>query len=271
MKKLNYFYMPNRTFDFGLSANEISVLAVMYACARNNVVKISQKAIADKLGIKSEETISRCIRKLGECGFIYASKRSFSGINRLGVTVYYLLPVNGSQGYFKADRRIVLKNYLKPSHLRVYLFICKAVKTATQSMWNSYNDIAKALKSTRSAVIKIIADLVNLKLIKKIHIKDKNGAYSDNHYKLCNLRENQKIAKRKDRRLFPIPHSPVLLFHSNRNYSSLNHNTAAVRKCQEHINGKIKKYCKYFFNGRGSTRKRGSIYNPLLPTEKRIT
>lgn len=75
MDKLNYFYLPNSVFDYGLSANEIGVLAVLYAAARNNVVQISQKTIAEKLGIKKEETVSRCIRKLCGCGFILAQKR----------------------------------------------------------------------------------------------------------------------------------------------------------------------------------------------------
>ena len=199
MKKLNYFYMPNRAFSFGLSANEISVLAVMYACARNNVGKISQRTIADKLGIKNEKTVSRCIRKLNECGFIFASKRPYTGINRLGVTVYYLLPAKASDGYFRANRRVVLNRRLKTSHLRVYLFICKAVTNAAKTMWNSYNDIALALKSTRSAVINIIADLVNLKLIKKLRVKDKNGAFSDNHYTLCSIREREIKRREKER------------------------------------------------------------------------
>ena len=274
MKKLNYFYMPNRAFSFGLSANEISVLAVMYACARNNVVKISQRTIADKLGIKNEKTVSRCIRKLGECGFIFASKRPYTGINRLGVTVYYLLPAKGSGGYFRADRRVVLNHRLKTSHLRVYLFICKAVTNAAKTMWNSYNDIAKALKSTRSAVINIIADLVNLKLIRKLRVKDKNGAFSDNHYTLCSIREREikKAGKRKDRRPFPITHSPVHIFLANRIAHPIaqDYNTTAGRRCQGNKAGKIRRYCKYFFNSRGSTRKRRSIYNPLSPTEKRI-
>lgn len=54
MNRLNYFYLPNSVFDYGLSANEIGVLAVLYASARNNIVQISQKTIAEKLGIKKK-------------------------------------------------------------------------------------------------------------------------------------------------------------------------------------------------------------------------
>lgn len=196
MDKLNYFYLPNSVFDYGLSANEIGVLAVLYATARNNVVQISQKTIAEKLGIKKEETISRCIRKLCGCGFILAQKRPVKGIYRLGVTVYYLSHKNASEGYFKVNRDVVLRRILKPSHLRVYLFICKAISSKTDSMWNSYNDMATALKSTRSAVIKIIADLVSLRLIRKKMVKNKLGAYSDNHYSLRALR-TVKIRRNK--------------------------------------------------------------------------
>ena len=274
MKKLNYFYLPNRAFSFGLSANEISVLAVMYACAKNNIVKISQRTIADKLGIKRTETVSRCIRKLNECGFIFASKRPHTGINRLGVTVYYLLPAKGSGGYFRADRRIVLKRRLKPSHLRVYLFICKTVKSSTRTMWNSYNDIAKALKSTRSAVIEIIADLVDLKIIRKLCIKNKNGAFSDNHYCLRDAKNPaiKKTEKRKDCESFPSPHSPLLVFSANRiaRPTVCDYNTATTRRCQWYKRRKYARGCKYFFSCRGSTRKQGSIYNPLFPAEERM-
>ena len=75
MNRLNYFYLPNSVFDYGLSANEIGVLAVLYASARNNIVQISQKNIAEKLGIKKEETVSRCIRMLCGCSFILSSER----------------------------------------------------------------------------------------------------------------------------------------------------------------------------------------------------
>lgn len=255
-KKLNYFYIPNRAFDYGLSANEIGVLAVLYACSKNSMVKISQKTIAGKLGIKKEETVARCIRKLSECGFIFAQKRPVKGFYKLGVTVYYMLPINRSEGYFKVDRRIVLGNRLKPSHLRVYLFICKAVKSCTQTMWNSYNDIAHAIKSTRSAVIRIIADLVSLKLIKKLRVKDGNGAFSDNHYVLCFVKEKIEIRgkKRKDHRLFPIPHSPISFpLSANRIAHPIdyNYNIARERRCQGQGRRFLNKRCKYFFN-RGS-------------------
>lgn len=256
MKNLNYFYMPNRAFNYGLSANEISVLAILYSCAKESIVKISQKAIADKLGIKKEETVSRCIRRLCGCGFILAEKRPYRGINRLGVKVYYLLPASRTDGYFRVDRR-VLKLRLKPSHLRVYLFICKAVKSCTQTMWNSYNDIANAIKSTRSAVMRIIADLVNLSLIKKIKIKKENGAYSDNHYILCSVNDKRKIAhkKVKSRRLFPITCDSCPFPLANNRIAlpiAISYDIAIDKRCQVRKRKKFRKDCKYFFNTRGS-------------------
>lgn len=258
IKKLNYFYMPNKAFDYGLSANEISVLAVLYACAKNNMVKISQNAIAGKIGIKKEETVSRCIRKLNECGFIFASKRPVKGFYMLGATVYYLLPVNRSEGYFRVDRRIALDNHLKPSHLRVYLFVCKAVNSYTRTMWNSYNDIANAIKGTRSAVIKIIADLVNLKLIKKLRVKDKNGAYSDNHYILCDLKVEKHFHKRKwitGISRTPAIHSSISSLIATTIGSPLPigyfYDTTGEFKCQGLKRPKRRQGCKYFFN-RGS-------------------
>lgn len=256
--RLNYYYMPNRAFDYGLSANEISVLAVLYACSKNNIIKISQKAIAGKLGIKKEETVSRCIQKLNECGFIFASNRPVKGVYKLSTTMYYLLPINRSEGYFRVDRRVVLNNKIKPSHLRVYLFICKAVKSSNRTMWNSYNDIANAIKSTRSAVIKIIADLVNLRLIKKLRVKDNNGAFSDNHYILSDLKEEKHFRKRKW--ITGIFRSPAI--HSS--ISSLIaatigcpipigylYDTTGWFKCQGRKRVKRRRDCKYFFN-RGS-------------------
>lgn len=257
-KKLNYFYIPNRAFDYGLSANEISVLAVIYACAKDNIVRISQKTIAGKLGIKKEETVSRCIRKLSECGFIFATKRPVKAVCRLGVTVYYLLPINRSEGYFKVDRRVVLDSRLKPSHLRVYLFICKAVKSCTRTMWNSYNDIAYAIKSTRSAVVKIIADLVNLKLIKKLRVKDKHGAFSDNHYMLCDFKEEKHFKKRKwitGNFRSPVIHSSISPLIATTIGSPLPigylYDTTGGFKCQGRKRVKRRDCCKYFFN-RGS-------------------
>ena len=101
------------------------------------------------------------------------------------------------KGYFKVKRDILGK--LTGVQLRMYLFICKAV-TKKNEMWNSFNDIARALQIARNKVIEIINELVELGFIVKKNVLKKDGSYSDNHYSISEPEAIQEQNENPDKK-----------------------------------------------------------------------
>ena len=64
----------------------------------------------------------------------------------------------------------------------MYLFVCRAIVEKKNDMWNSFNDISRALQIGRNKVIAVINELVELGVIVKSRVLKKDGSYSDNHY-----------------------------------------------------------------------------------------
>ena len=67
-------------------------------------------------------------------------------------------------------------------------------------MWNSFNDIARALQIARNKVIEVINELVELGVIVKKNILKKDGSYSDNHYSISEPEAIQEENENSDKK-----------------------------------------------------------------------
>lgn len=177
-----YIKLNNSILDCGLTVNELKVAVFLYSCAYNNsnTVCVKQSVIADKCGFKQVHTVSDIICRLQRKGIIEKVRRPYKRNGHLGTYIYTLKKIV-SKGYFKVKRYILTK--LNAVQLRMYLFICRAV-TKKNDMWNSFNDIARALQIGRNKVIAVINELVKMGFIRKFKIIKKDGSYSDNHYSI---------------------------------------------------------------------------------------
>lgn len=191
-----YFKMNNEILDLGLTPNEIKVAVYLYSCVFKNcfAVQIKQSTIAEKCGIKREETVGSIVCKLQRKGIIERVKRPVRANGRLGTYIYKLRSVSHN-GYFKVYRYILGK--LTGVQLRMYLFVCRAV-TKKNDMWNSFNDISRALQISKNKIVSVIKELVELGFIIKTKVMKKDGSYSDNHYSITkpevsNDSENKKV------------------------------------------------------------------------------
>lgn len=178
-----YIKLNNSILDCGLTVNELKVAVFLYSCAYNNnhTVCVKQSVIASKCGFKQVRTVSDIICRLQRKGIIEKVRRPYKRNGHLGTYIYTLKKIV-SKGYFKVKRYILTK--LNAVQLRMYLFICRAI-TKKNDMWNSFNDIARALQISRNKVIAVIKELVKMGFIRKFKIIKKDGSYSDNHYSVA--------------------------------------------------------------------------------------
>ena len=179
-----YFRMNNDILDLGLSPNEIKVAVCLYSCVfkNNYYVQIKQSTIADRCGIKKTETVSNIICKLQRKGVIEGVSRPHKKDGNLGTYIYKLKSI-ATRGFFKV--KIYILGKLTGIQLRMYLFVCRAIVEKKNDMWNSFNDISRALQIGRNKVIAVINELVELGVISKSRVLKKDGSYSDNHYAIA--------------------------------------------------------------------------------------
>ena len=175
-----YFKLSNDILDCGLTPNELKVATYLYSCVLkgNPCVSVKQRVIASKCGISKVETVGSIICRLQRKGVIERVSRPHKLNGQLGTYIYKLKEI-ASKGFFKIKRHILGK--LTGVQLRMYLFICRAI-TSKNDMWNSFNDISRALQIARNKVISVINELVSLGFIRKLRVLKKDGSYSDNHY-----------------------------------------------------------------------------------------
>ena len=57
-------------------------------------------------------------------------------------------------------------------------------------MWNSFNDISRALQLSKNKIVSVIKELVELGFIRKTKVLKKDGSYSDNHYSITKPEES---------------------------------------------------------------------------------
>ena len=192
-----YFKLSNDILDSGLTPNELKVAAYLYSCVRkcNWFVSVKQSTIACKCGIRKVETVSSIVCRLQQKGVIERVSRPHKANGQLGTYIYKLRAIV-SKGYFKIKRYILGK--LNGVQLRMYLFVCRAV-TKKNDMWNSFNDISRALQIGRKKVIAVINELVGMGFIRKLKVLKKDGSYSDNHYSVSEpTAENKNQGKKEE-------------------------------------------------------------------------
>lgn len=180
-----FFRLNNSILDCGLTPNELKVAVCLYSCVFRNrfIVQIKQSTIAKKCGIKKVETVGNIICQLQRKGIIERVSRPHRANGWLGTYIYKLKAV-ASKGFFRIKRYILGK--LNGVQLRMYLFVCRAV-TKKNYMWNSFNDISRALQISRNKVISVIKELVEMGFIRKLKVLKNDGSYSDNHYSVTEL------------------------------------------------------------------------------------
>ena len=192
-----YFRLNNSILDCGLTPNELKVAVCLYSCVFNNrcVVQIKQATISQKCGIKKIETVANIICQLQRKGIIERVCRPHKANGQLGTYIYKLKAIV-SKSYFKIKRYILGK--LNGVQLRMYLFVCRAI-TKKNDMWNSFNDISRALQIGRKKVIAVINELVGMGFIRKLKVLKKDGSYSDNHYSVSEpTAENNNQGKKEE-------------------------------------------------------------------------
>lgn len=234
-----YFKLRNDILDCGLTPNELKVAMCLYSCVFKScyIVKIKQKTIAEKCGIKKLETVANIICSLQRKGIIQSVSRRQKANGLLGTYIYRLKTIP-SKGYFKVKRYILGK--LSNVQLRMYLFICRCL-TKKNDMWNSFNDIARALQIGRGKVISTINELVQLGFIRKLRILKSDGSYSDNHYSISEpeqLEPEQLIKKEESSKQATTPFRTF----NKSNYSSNYKRCVAI--CQVKFNSLLD-----FFSG----------------------
>lgn len=172
-----------------LTASQMRILAMLYSLNRSIKyrVKVRQSAIAKKCGI-SISSVKRNIDELWRKGYILGKIRQLRDDGTLG-TYTYILPEIAKTGYFYVSRKAL--DQLNKTQTRMYLFLCKCARSKTYDCWNSFNDIAKALKISRNSAVKCIRELVELKVIEKRHNLSRNGAFYDNTYVITSELENR--------------------------------------------------------------------------------
>ncbi len=197
-----YIKLNNSILDCGLTVNELKVAVCLYAAAFNGIVQIKQVTIAEKCGFKQEKTVANIICRLQRKGIIERVVRPYKRNGNLGTYIYKLKKVV-SRGYFKVKRYIL--NKLSAVQLRMYLFICRAV-TKKNEMWNSYNDIAKALGIGRNKAVATIKELVQMGVVRLFKVLKKDGSYSDNHYSLSDeYKQFEQPAEKEDKKISELP------------------------------------------------------------------
>lgn len=127
--------------------------------------------------------------------------------------IYYTLKLpKASKGYFSVQRQI-LNEQLTPAQLRAYLFICRSLSPSLGRCWNSYNDLAKILGTSRSKAIELVAQLVKKNVIIKQKIKTRQNrrVYGDNHYTVVYYVSHRRIRKRNQGKKQGCPLSKAVL------------------------------------------------------------
>lgn len=180
--------LSNRIFELGLNPKELSIYAYLcslpsdYPTFDGTAVKVKQITIAQKCGIKAVQTVAKTISSLTAKGLVVPIRRSMKANGYQGTYIYELKKLPTNDSFFFIDRKVFGR--LVPRQMMIYLFICKSFSLQLWDSWNSYNDIAAQTGMKRETVIDTIAELENMKLIRKSKRKSKENrrVYVDNHY-----------------------------------------------------------------------------------------
>jgi predicted transcriptional regulator len=201
----NYFALTVEVLELSarglLLENSVRVIAFLHSrkASHNEGVAISQEAIGEACGIKSPQTVRRCLDELKEHGLItweeefgehpkgrYYKPIHVYGLKKVPKRGYILIP---------RDVFLLMHKFTTKKDFVVYLFKLHAQWHEAGVSWNSYNDICDRIgckkKNQRSRVMKCIKTLTNLGL----SVKTKRQAstekgklkYIDNIYRVIGV------------------------------------------------------------------------------------
>lgn len=249
----------------------LSVYSNIRSKAGHEYKRVRQQTIASHCGIKSTQTVSKITDSLMRKGYITHILAAYRKDNRKGTYTYVLNPEKNkvSANYTRIERTVFGKS-LTAIELRLYILIIKSLDSKLGYCFKSFNDLADELRIKRDTAMKIISNLVNLRLIRKQRKMryDNSKVYADNSYSTKVIRFIRKRNK-------PGSHPGLISFknihkhtdnptitelNSLRNYNNAIGGICQVGKCV---------YCIVFLKNRGSPPNLRSIQYPvILPSER---
>lgn len=257
--------------EFAVYTYLLSIYSNIRSRAGHEYKRVRQQTIASHCGIKSTQTVSKITDSLMRKGYITHILAAYRKDNRKGTYTYVLNPEKNkvSANYTRIERNVFGKN-LTAIELRLYILIIKSLDSKLGYCFKSFNDLADELCIKRDTAMKIISNLVNLRLIRKQRKMryDNSKVYADNSYSTKVIRFIRKRNK-------PGSHPGLISFknihkhtdnptitelNSLRNYNNAIGGICQVGKCV---------YCIVFLKNRGSPPNLRSIQYPvILPSER---
>lgn len=257
--------------EFAVYTYLLSIYSNIRSRAGHEYKRVRQQTIAAHCGIKSTQTVSRIIESLMRKGYITHIIAAYRKGNRKGTYTYVLNPEKNKvkSDYTRIDRNVFNKKLSAPE-LRLYILIMKSIDSKLGYCFKSFNDLADELRIKRDTAMKIISNLVNLRLIRKQRKMryDNSKVYADNSYSTKVIRFIRKRNK-------PGSHSGLISFKNilkhtdNPTITELNslrnYNNAIGSICQVGQGD----YSVIFLKSRGSPPNLRSIQYPvILPSER---
>lgn len=273
----SYFLLSNSVItsnelthnEFAVYTYLLSVYSNIRSKAGHEYKRVRQQTIASHCGIKSTQTVSKITDSLMRKGYITHILAAYRKDNRKGTYTYVLNPEKNkvSANYTRIERTVFGKS-LTAIELRLYILIIKSLDSKLGYCFKSFNDLADELRIKRDTAMKIISNLVNLRLIRKQRKMryDNSKVYADNSYSTKVIRFIRKRNK-------PGLHSGLISTkYSDKHTDNLselnslrNYNNAISTICQVGLGA----YSVIFLKSRGSPRNLRSIQYPvILPSER---
>ena len=258
--------------EFAVYTYLLSIYSNIRSRAGHEYKRVRQQTIAAHCGIKSTQTVSRIIESLMRKGYITHIIAAYRKDNRKGTYTYVLNPEKNKvkSDYTRIDRNVFNKK-LSASELRLYILIMKSIDSKLGYCFKSFNDLADELRIKRDTAMKIISNLVNLRLIRKQRKMryDNSKVYADNSYSTKVIRFIRKRNK-------PGSHPGLISFKNIHKHtdnptitelnSLRNYNNAIGSICQVGQGD----YSVIFLKSRGSPPNLRSIQYPvILPSERK--
>lgn len=198
---MNYFKLPNRIFDLGLKANELTVIAYLCSIRKpeyQDYVIAKHDTIAAACGYASRDSVQGVIRCLADKGFVSIVPRydHFTGVTLAnGYTVH--LPMGG--GYFKVDRQRfrAVTSRAGTTAAAIYLYILRCMSN-TRVAFPSLTRIRDAVNLTIATIVKKISELQEHLLLQKQNRRKQDGSFTHNLYALALCESAQKRREHVD-------------------------------------------------------------------------
>lgn len=202
----SYFLLSNSVItsnelthnEFAVYTYLLSVYSNIRSKAGHEYKRVRQQTIAAHCGIKSTQTVSRIMESLMRKGYITHIIAAYRKDNRKGTYTYVLNPEKNKvkSDYTRIDRNVFNKKLSAPE-LRLYILIMKSIDSKLGYCFKSFTDLADELNIKRDTAMKIVSNLVNLRLIRKQRKMryDNRNVYADNSYSLKVIRFIKKRNK----------------------------------------------------------------------------